>query len=82
VPQGSSIASLFHVVADLGLLEAQKVEAIVYTLWHIATYVRSWLQDSRNEVGLVEFDLGFWSALIEIGKAGYVGDFFRISSDE
>ena len=54
-----ALASLFYVVADLGLLETQKIEATVYILWHIATYVRSWLQNSRNGVGLVEFDLGF-----------------------
>ena len=41
------------------MLETQKIEATVYILWHIATYVRSWLQNSRNGVGLVEFDLGF-----------------------
>ena len=60
VLQGPKIASLFHDVADLGLLEAQKIGAIVYILWHIATYVRSWLQNLRKEARLVEFDLGFW----------------------
>ena len=57
MPQGFVIASLFQDVADLGLLEAQNIGAIVYILWHIATYVRSWLQNSRNRVRLVEFDL-------------------------
>jgi hypothetical protein len=75
VPQGSVIASLFHDVADLGLLEAQNIGAIVCILWHIATYVRSWLQNSRNRVRLVEFDL--------VGtNRNRESDFFRISGGE